>query len=79
MEFVGTLNGKATHGFVNMVVSIDGATASGVIRLGLANPGLWNSINGGLLQMMGCIQHNFSGDLQEIAQVNRQCKILVVR
>ena len=46
MEFVGTLNGKATHGFVNMVVSIDGATASGVIRLGLANPGLWNSIMG---------------------------------
>ena len=55
-----------------MVARIDGATASGVIRLGLANPGLWNSVNGGLLQMMGSIQHNFSGDLQEIAQVNHQ-------
>ncbi len=72
MEFVGTLNGKATHRFVSVVASIDGATESGVIRLGLANPDLWNSINGGLLQMMGSIQHNFSGDLQEIAQVNRQ-------
>jgi hypothetical protein len=72
MEFAGTLNGKATHGFVNMAASIDGGSASGVIRLGLASPALWNSVNGGLLQMMGSIQHNFSGDLQQIAQVNRQ-------
>jgi hypothetical protein len=72
MEFAGTLNGKATHGFVNMEASIDGGSASGVIRLGLASPALWNSVNGGLLQMMGSIQHNFSGDLQQIAQVNRQ-------
>ena len=72
MEFLGTINGKATHGFVNMVASIDGSSASGVIRLGLASPALWNSVNGGLLQMMGSIQHNFSGDLQQIAQINRQ-------
>lgn len=72
MEFVGTLNGKVTHGFVNMAASINGPSASGVIRLGLASPALWNSVNGGLLQMMGSIQHNFSGDLQQIAQINRQ-------
>ena len=72
MEFVGTLNGKAIHGIVNMVASIDGPSAAGVIRLGLATPALWNSVNGGLVQMMGSIQHNFSGDLQQIAQLNRQ-------
>ena len=72
MEFLGTLNGKTTHGFVNMVASINGPSASGVIRLGLATPALWDSVNGGLLQMMGSIQHNFSGDLQQIAQINRQ-------
>jgi len=72
MEFIRTLNGKTTHGFVNMVASINGPSASGVIRLGLASPALWNSVNGGLLQMMGSIQHNFSGDLQQIAQINRQ-------
>jgi hypothetical protein len=72
MEFVGTHDGAAVHGFVNMVASIDGPTAAGVIRLGLASPALWNSVNGGLLQMMGSIQHNFSGDLQQIAQLNRQ-------
>jgi hypothetical protein len=47
MEFLGTINGKATHGFVNMVTSIDGSSASGVIRLGLASPALWNPVNGG--------------------------------
>jgi hypothetical protein len=72
MEFVGTLGGKTVHGIVNMVASINGATAAGVIRLGLATPALWNSVNGGLVQMMGSIQHNFSGDLQQIAQINQQ-------
>jgi hypothetical protein len=72
MEFLGTLNGKATHGFVNMVASINGPSAAGVVRLGLASPALWNSVNGGLLQIMGSVQHNFSGDLEQIAQINRQ-------
>ncbi len=72
MEFVGTLGGKTVHGMVNMVASINGSTAAGVIRLGLATPALWNSVNGGLVQMMGSIQHNFSGDLQQIAQINQQ-------
>jgi hypothetical protein len=58
-----------------MVANINGPSASGVIRLGLATPALWDSVNGGLLQMMGSVQHNFSGDLQQIAQINASGKI----
>jgi hypothetical protein len=72
MVFDGLLNGKPQVGVVNMEASIDGSSAAGVIRLGLASPAQWNAINGGLIQMMGAIQHNFTGDLAEIAHVNQQ-------
>jgi hypothetical protein len=56
-----------------MVASIGGGSAAGVIRLGLASPSLWGSVNGALIELMGSVQHNFSGDdLQEIAHLNQQ-------
>lgn len=72
VEFAGLLNGKPTHGLVNMVANISGNSAAGVIRLGLASPSLWNSVEGALVEMMGSVQHNFSGDLQQIAHLNQQ-------
>lgn len=72
MEFTATLNGKADHGLVYINTSIGGGVAAGVIRLSLASPALWNSVNGGLIEMMGSIQHNFSQDLQQIQAINQQ-------
>ena len=71
-EFTATLAGKAVHGLIYMDISVSGQTTAGVFRLALAAAGLWNPLNGALIQMVGSIQHNFSQDLQEIQAVNRQ-------
>jgi hypothetical protein len=71
-EFLATLNGKPQHGLVYINASIDGGSAAGVIRLGLTSPSLWNSINGGVIEMMGSIQHDFTQDLEDIQAVNQQ-------
>ena len=71
-EFTATLSGKAVHGLIYMNISTSGQTTAGVFRLALAAGGLWNPLNGALIQMVGSIQHNFSQDLQEIQAVNRQ-------
>ena len=55
-----------------MNISTSGQTTEGVFRLALAAGGLWDPLNGALIQMVGSIQHNFTGDLQEIQAVNRQ-------
>jgi hypothetical protein len=72
VEFAAILNGKPDHGLVYVNTSIGSGVASGVIRLTLASPSLWNAINGGLIEMMGSVQHNFSQDLQQIQSVNQQ-------
>ena len=71
-EFTATLAGKAVHGLMYMNISTSGQTTEGVFRMALAAGGLWNPLNGALIQMVGSIQHNFTGDLQEIQAVNRQ-------
>ena len=71
-EFTATLSGKAVHGLIYMNISTSGQTTAGVFRLALAAAGLWNPVNGALIQMVGSIQHNFSQDLKEIQAVNRQ-------
>jgi len=71
-EFTATLNGKAVHGLVYAYTSASRAGASGYMRLALADEGLWNSLNGGLLHMLGGIQHDFSQDIQEWAHLQRQ-------
>ncbi len=40
--------------------------------LGAATTSLWNSVNGGLIEMMGAVQHNFVQDLEDIQRLNQQ-------
>ena len=49
-----------------------GTTTSGVEHIGLATTNLWDSVNGGLIEMMGFIQHSFVQDLETIQAVNQQ-------
>lgn len=44
----------------------------GTVRVGLAQAGNWNAVNGALIQMAGAIQHDFTQDLETINQLNQQ-------
>jgi len=72
MEFTATLNGSPVHGLMYMEVSSGAGSTAGVFRLALAGSALWNSLNGALIEMAGSVQHDFTQDLQEIQNVNRQ-------
>jgi hypothetical protein len=73
VEFLGENGGQAVHGlvYVECVSGSDGI-ASGVLRTGMSTTATWNSVNGALFQMMGAIQHNFTQDLEEFAQLSQQ-------
>jgi hypothetical protein len=72
IEFTGVLKGtRPLHGIVHVLSVTGGGFTSGVIRLGLATPSLWNSVNGALTQIIGSIQHDFTQDLQQWERVNR--------
>jgi hypothetical protein len=53
-------------------LSSAGQSAAGVFRLALAVTGLWDSLNGALVEMAGSIQHDFTQDITDIQEVNRQ-------
>jgi len=72
MEFTATLNSTSVHGLMYMEVSSGGGSTAGVFRLALADSALWDSLNGALIEMAGSVQHDFTQDLQEIQNVNRQ-------
>jgi hypothetical protein len=72
LEFTGTLHGHAVHGIAYVETDVAGGSASGVIRLGLSSPALWDSVNGGMIEMMGSIEHSFSQDLQQIQSIEQQ-------
>ena len=72
MEFTGRSEGKAVHGIVYMETDIGSGVASGTMRLGVATTNLWNSVNGGLIEMMGAIWHSLSVVIGEIDQANQQ-------
>jgi len=73
VEFTGTLkDGRAVHGLVYVLSETGSSTPSGVIRLGLATTSLWNSVNGALTHIVNSIQHNFTQDLQQWENLNRQ-------
>lgn len=73
VEFTGTLkDGRAVHGLVYVLSETGSSTPSGVIRLGLASTNLWNSVNGALTHIVNSIQHNFTQDLQQWENLNRQ-------
>jgi hypothetical protein len=71
-EFLGRAEGKAVHGLVYILTDSGSVGVFGVERLGFATTDLWNSVNGGLIEMMGAVQHSFVQDLQEIQRLNQQ-------
>jgi hypothetical protein len=70
--FLGHVGSKAVHGEARVISSIGGGAASGILRLALTTPNLWNSLNGGLMWAALSIQHNFTQDLQAIQQSQEQ-------
>jgi hypothetical protein len=72
-EFTGTLSsGQAVHGEVHVVADTASSTPSGVIRLALTTPALWNSTNGALAHILNSIQHSFAQDFQQWEHVTQQ-------
>ncbi|HEV2360977.1 MAG TPA: hypothetical protein VGS21_04695, partial [Acidimicrobiales bacterium] len=70
--FDGQLGGPAVRGLIFSYTVVSGTIASGYIRMAVSPVGAWNSLNGSMLQIAGSIQHDFSQDLANLAQVNRQ-------
>jgi hypothetical protein len=73
VEFTGTgSDGSAIHGLVNVVSTTGPGGTGGVIRIGVANPSLWNSVNGALIHIMFGIQHSLTQDLQQFEHLSQQ-------
>jgi hypothetical protein len=71
-ELLGRYQGRAVHGLVYILTDSGSVGTFGVMRSGFATTNLWNSVNGGLIEMMGAVQHSFVQDLEEIQQLNQQ-------
>jgi hypothetical protein len=63
---------KPLHGVVRVISSTTGGVTSGVLRIALATPALWNSLNGALIWAMYGIEHDFTQDLAAIQQAQEQ-------
>jgi hypothetical protein len=70
--FDGQSSGSAVRGLIFSYTEVGGGVASGYIRMAVAPVDQWNSLNGAMIQIAGSIQHNFSQDLANLAQVNRE-------
>jgi hypothetical protein len=72
-EFTGTITGgQEVHGEVRAVADTASTTPSGVIRLALTTPALWNSTNGALAHILNSIQHSFAQDFQQWEHITQQ-------
>ena len=71
-EFLGSLGSKKLHGLVRVISSTGGGVTSGALRIALATPQLWNSLNGALIWVTYGIQHGFTQDLHAIEQAQQQ-------
>jgi hypothetical protein len=71
-EFLGRLGAKRLHGLVRVISVTGGGDTSGALRIALATPGLWNSLNGELIWMSYSIQHKFTQDLAAIQRTQEQ-------
>ena len=71
-EFLGRALGVTVHGLVYILTDSGSTGTFGVERLGAATTNLWNSVNGGLIEMMGAVQHSFVQDLADIQRLNQQ-------
>ena len=60
------------RGLAYSYVVLSGGLATGFIRMLLSPTADWNSLNPSMLQIAGSIQHNFSQDLANLQQLNRQ-------
>ncbi len=73
VEFTGTVSdGSAIHGLVNVVSTSGPGGTGGVIRIGVATPAQWNSVNGALIHIMFGIQHSITLDLQQFEHLSQQ-------
>ena len=71
-ELLGRYQGRAVHGLVYILTDTGPVGTFGVMRSGFSATNLWNSVNGGLIEMMGAVQHSFVQDLQDIQRLNQQ-------
>ena len=71
-EFLGTAGSKPVHGLVRTITSTGGGVTSGVLRIALSTPPLWDSLNGALIWDTYSIEHNFTQDLAAIQQQQEQ-------
>jgi hypothetical protein len=72
IDFLGHTGGKKLHGVVRVISSTGGGVTSGALRIALATPQLWNSLNGGLIWVAYGIQHDFTQDLRTILRTQQQ-------
>jgi hypothetical protein len=71
-EFLGSLGTKKLHGLVRVISDTGGGVTSGALRIALATPALWNSLNGELIWITYSIQHSFTQDLAAIQRAQQQ-------
>ena len=71
-EFLGTVGSKQVHGLVRTITTTGGGVTSGVLRIALATPPLWDPLNGALIWDTYSIEHNFTQDLAAIQQQQEQ-------
>ena len=71
-EFLGTAEGKPTHGLIRTIATTGGGVTSGALRIALAAPQLWNALNGALISVSYGIDHAFTQDLAAIQQQQQQ-------
>jgi hypothetical protein len=72
-EFTAAFHGTAAHGLIFALTDSGASTFStGVVRVAISTAATWNALNGGMIQMAGAIQHDFTQDLQELERLNRQ-------
>jgi hypothetical protein len=71
-EFLGSVGGKRAHGLVRVISTTGGGVTSGALRIAVAAPALWNSLNGELIWMAYGIEHSFAPDLAAIQHAQEQ-------
>jgi hypothetical protein len=72
IDFLGTVGGKPVHGLVRVISVTGGGVTSGVLRIALAKPALWNSLNAELVWLSFGIQHDFAQDEAAILHAQQQ-------
>ena len=57
------------------ILTDTGGVTSGVMRLRVSTPSLWNSTNGTLLHIAGSIQHGFTQDIETWEHITQQWQL----